>query len=228
MKKRFAILGVLALSVLTGAAHAEVGMGLRVGTYGYGADLDIGITEKLNLRVGYGMLTYSHTIEDTDVLYDGDLKMNNASALLDWHPFAGGFRLSFGAVGPGLTVDVIGHPTGGTYEIGDSTYTATQIGALNGQLKFANSVAPYIGIGYGNVVDKNHRVTFLFDLGAAYIGKSKVNLSATCGPTLSAAQCNTLQGQLAPDIASEQRELEESVGAVQWWPVIQLGLGIRF
>jgi hypothetical protein len=57
---------------------------------------------------------------------------------------------------------------------------------------------------------------------------SKVNLSATCGPTLSAAQCNMLQGQLAPDIASEQQGLEEGVDAVQWWPVIQIGFGIRF
>jgi len=228
MKKLSTVIGVVLLGVVNSAAHADVGMGLRAGTHGYGADLDIGITEKLNLRIGYGMLTYSDTIEDTDVVYDGDLDMSNASAILDWHPFAGGFRVSFGAVGPGLTVDVVGQPTGGTYEIGDSTYTAAQIGSLNGQLKFANTVAPYVGIGYGNVVDKNHRVTFLFDLGVAYIGKSEVNLSAACGPALSPAQCNTLQGQLAPDLAAEQQEIEDSVGAVEWWPVIQIGLGVRF
>jgi hypothetical protein len=228
MNKLGAVLGVVLLGAISNAAHAEIGMGLRVGTHGYGADLDFGLTEKLNLRVGYGLLSYSDTIEDTDVVYEADADMSNASAILDWHPFASGFRVSFGAVGPGLTVDVVGQPTGGTYEIGDSTYTAAQIGTLNGQVKFANSVAPYIGIGYGNVVDKNHRVTFLFDLGVAYIGKSEVNLSATCGPTLSAAQCNTLQSQLASDIAAEQQELADDVGAVEFWPVIQIGLGIRF
>jgi hypothetical protein len=228
MKKLGFVLGVALLGAISGAAHAEVGMGLRVGTHGYGADLDIGIVEKLNLRIGYNLLNYSHTIDDTDVVYDGELDMKNASLLLDWHPFASGFRLSFGAVGPGLTVDVVGKPTGGTYQIGDSTYTAAQIGTLNGQLKSANSVAPYVGIGWGNAVDKNHRVTFLFDLGVAYIGKSDVSLSATCGPTLNAAQCNALQVQLQPDIAAEQQDMEESVAAVQWWPVIQIGLGIRF
>jgi hypothetical protein len=228
MKKLSLVLSVAVLGAISSAAQADVGLGMRVGTHGYGADLDIGIVEKLNIRFGYNLLTYSDTVDDTDVVYDGDLDMRNASVLLDWHPFAGGFRVSFGAVGPGLTLDVVGKPTGGTYEIGDSTYTAAQIGSLNGQIKFANSVAPYVGIGYGNVVDKNHRVTFLFDLGVAYIGKSEVNLSATCGPTLSAAQCNSFQAQIAPDLATEQQEMADSVGAVEFWPVIQIGLGIRF
>jgi hypothetical protein len=228
MKKLGNVMGVVVLAALSSGAQAGVGLGLRAGTSGYGIDLDIGIVEKLNLRIGYGILSYSGTIENTDVVYDGELDMNNASVLLDWHPFGGGFRFSFGAVGPGLTADVVGKPTGGTYEIGDSTYTAAQIGTLNGQLKFANSVAPYVGIGYGKVVDKNHRVTFLFDLGVAYIGKSQVSLSATCGPTLTGAQCNALQVQLAPDLATEQQQIEDSVSAVEFWPVIQIGLGIRF
>jgi len=214
---------------LSSTAHAGVGMGLRVGTLGYGGDLDIGIVEKLNVRIGYTTYSYSNTIEDTDVTYDGDLKLSNAALILDWHPMAGAFRLSIGAVGPGLTADVQGKPTaGGTYEIGDGTYTAAQIGRLNGELKFGNSTAPYIGLGWGSAVDKDHRVTFHFDLGAAYIGKSEVNLSVTCGATLNATQCATLQSQLRSDLAMEQQELEEGVGAVEWWPVIQFGLGVRF
>jgi hypothetical protein len=219
-----AVLGCIAAN----SARADVGMGLRAGTQGYGGDIDIALMEKLNVRVGYNMFNTNREIEDTDVVYDGEIKLSNASVLLDWHPFASGFRLSVGGVGPGLTADVQGRSTGGTYEIGDGVYSAAQIGSLNGTLKFGNSVAPYVGLGWGNAVGKNHRVTFLFDLGAAYVGKSTVDLSATCGPSLSQVQCATVQTRLRTDLAAEQQEMRDSVGAVQWWPVISLGLGIRF
>jgi hypothetical protein len=214
---------------LASAAHADVGVGLRAGTLGYGADMNIGLTDKLTVRVGYDFFAMERDFEETDVTYEGDVDLQNAHALLDWHPFASGFRLSVGAVGPGLKADVIGRPQpGGTYDIGDSTYTAAQIGSLTGQLKFGNSVAPYVGLGWGNVAGKNHRVTFLFDLGAAYIGKSTVTLNATCGATLSALQCTQLQNQLRNDLVQEQTEMETDAAPYAWWPVIKIGLGVRF
>lgn len=227
--KTYLYLTIAAIACMAAnTARADVGMGLRVGTQGYGGDIDIALREKLNVRVGYNMFKVNQEIEDTDVVYDGELKLSNASALLDWHPFASGFRLTVGGVGPGLKADVRGRSTGGNFEIGNGTYTAAQIGSLNGSLEFGNSVAPYVGLGWGNAVGKNHRVTFLFDIGAAYVGKSKVNLSATCGASLTVGQCATVQTRLQTDLATEQQEMQDSVGDVQWWPVISLGLGIRF
>jgi hypothetical protein len=223
-------LAAASVATLFGAtqARADIGMGLRAGTQGYGGDINIALMEKLNVRVGYNLFKINQEIEDTDVVYDGEIKLSNASALLDWHPFASGFRLTVGGVGPGLKANVQGRSTGGSFEIGDGTYTAAQIGSLNGTLEFGNSVAPYVGLGWGNVVGKKHRVTFLFDFGVAYIGESKVNLSATCGSSLTVGQCATVQTRLQTDLAMEQQEMQDSVGGVQWWPVISLGLGVRF
>lgn len=210
-------------------AMAEVGMGIRGGTFGYGLDFDVGVTDHLALRVGYNYLDYNQTVTDTDVRYDGKLKISSVSGFLDWHPFAGGFRLSLGAVGSGPKVDVVGTPTAsGTFELNGNTYTTAQIGSLTGQIKVGNSVAPYVGIGYGNVPRGRHPVTFLFDLGAIYGGTPKVSLTATCSSSLTAQQCAALQSQLDTDVAAEIARLENNVNEIKWYPIVSIGLGIRF
>lgn len=217
---------VIALALMSygAVASADVGVSLRAGTLGAGAEFNVGLTEKLNLRLGYSFLDYDESIEDTDVVYDGDLSLRNATALLDYHVLGGGFRLSFGAVGAGTKLDVEAKPSG-TYEIGDQVFTASQVGRLFGKVEMGNDIAPYIGIGWGNTVDSGGRVTVLFDIGAVYTGSPDVNLTAVCA--------STVQGQLAcprlqQEVEREEDEFADEATIYEWYPVISLGLAIRF
>ena len=205
-------------------ASADVGVSLKAGTLGAGLDFNIGLTDTLNLRLGYATYDHDDTIEDTDVVYDAELKLRNATALLDWHAFDGGFRFSFGAVGAGTEIDVVGTPSSGTYEIGDRIFTAAEVGSLTGKVEMGNSVAPYVGIGWGNTVDQGGRVTFLFDLGAVYTGSPEVNLTARCGAAVPTARC----AQLQQEVDREEAEISEDATIYEWYPVISLGLAIRF
>lgn len=219
------LIGICALGI-SGVASAEMGASARFGTLGLGLEFNFGLTEKLNLRVGYSAYDYDDTIEDTDVTYEGDIKLRNPAALLDWHAFNGGFRLSFGAVFTGTKIQATGEPTGGTYEIGDQVFTASQVGSLRGEVEMGNSIAPYLGIGWGNTVDTAGRITLLFDIGAVYMGSPDVNLTATCGsaaPSGSAA-CNMLQAE----VQREEDELAEEATLYEWYPVISFGIAVRF
>jgi hypothetical protein len=206
------------------AASADVGVSLRAGTLGAGAELNVGLTEKLNLRLGYSFFDYDDKIDDTDVRYDAELKLRNPSALFDWHVFGSGFRLSFGAVGASTEVEVVGEPTGGVYEIGDETFTAAEVGSLRGKIEMGNDIAPYIGIGWGNTVDRAGRVTLLFDLGAVYTGSPKVSLTAQCGAAITQQRCNLLQ----QEVQREADDLADESDSYKWWPVVSLGLAVRF
>lgn len=224
-----AVYGILFASTALAAqsASAAVGVGLRGGTLGYGLDFDVGMTEKLTLRLAYNHLNYSRTINDTNVRYDGTLKIDSFSGFLDWHVFGGGFRLSLGAVGAGPKIEVDGTPAPGqSVDINGTSYDRSELGSLRGTLKIGNTVAPYIGLGYGNIVSEKHRVTFLFDLGAIYGGRPNVNLTATCGPAISgnAAAC----AQLQRDVQAEIDKLKTNASGIEWYPVINIGLGIRF
>lgn len=225
MKKSVALFGVALLGgVLSSSAMAGVAVGVRAGTFGYGADFDIGLSPTLNLRLGYNTLSYDRTLEDTDVTYDGTLKIGAVSAILDWHAFNGGFRLSAGAVEKGPKIDVTGKPTAGTYEIDGTTYTAAEVGNLSGTIKMGDSVAPYIGIGWGNTVDAEDRVTFLLDIGAVHTGSPKATLNVNCGASVPTLRCN----QLRNDVNDEKADLEEEAKDYEWYPVVSLGFAVRF
>ena len=214
-------LGILFFSTF---ANAEVGASLRAGTLGLGAEFNVGLTETLNLRLGYSAYDYDDTLEETDVTYDGEINLRNPSLLFDWHAFNGGFRLSFGAVITDTKITATGRPTGGTYEIGDQVFTAAQVGSLRGTVEMGNSVSPYIGIGWGNTVDAAGRVTLLFDIGAVYMGTPDVNLTATCGSGIPVLTCNQLQAA----VQVEEDQLADDATLYEWWPVISVGLAVRF
>lgn len=91
-----------------------------------------------------------------------------------------------------------------------------------------NSTSPYVGIGWGNTVDTEDRVTFLLDLGAIKTGAATASVVATCGPTLLPVACDALQASLVPDINKEVTDLEDQAKKYEWYPVISLGVAVRF
>ena len=219
--------GVCALAAFA-PAQAEPGVAgaVRVGTPGYGLELDVGLGERFAARLGYSYLDFDHTLDDTDVRYDGKLKINNASLLFDWYVTGGNFHLTAGATNGGLKLEAVGRPSGGTYELNGTTYTAAQVGSIGGRLKFGNSVAPYLGVGWGNPVGASRRLTFLFDLGVVYGGTPSVRLNVNCGTA--APEGTPLCTRLKQDVEAERRDLQDDTDLVRWYPVVNLGLAYRF
>jgi hypothetical protein len=212
------------LCLASTASHAAA-VAVRGGTFGYGADLDFGLTETINLRLGYNTFSLNRTVDDTDVTYDGKLKISSASAIFDWFAFHGGFHLSAGAVQQGPKIDITGVPSGsGTYELNGHTYTASEIGSIKGSIKVGDSAAPYVGIGWGNTVDAGNRFTFLFDIGAIHTGKVKTSLDVTCNASLPPMTCTQLQS----DANAEKTDLDNKVTGYEWYPVVALGFAVRF
>ena len=219
-----ASLGLATAFATPAFADTQAGFAIRAGTLGLGADVDFSLNQYLNARIGFAGYSVDRTISDTNVTYDGKLKLSNPSALLDWRVFGGAFRVSLGAVVSGTKIDATGRPdVNGTYQIGNNTYTASQIGSLNGTFKFGNSVAPYIGLGWGNVVGRDGRFSVLFDVGATYAGTPSVTLTANCTAAV-AAVCSQLQ----TDVDTERQTLEQNLTLLKWYPVVGLGFGYRF
>jgi hypothetical protein len=216
------ILAFMSVAAPRDAEAAPAALDLRVGTTGYGADLDLGFTPLVGVRLGYSGFNYHRTIDNTNVSYDGTLKISDASAVLDWYPFAGGFHLSAGGVAGGLTLDLIGQPSSGTYTFNHDTYTSAQVGSAVGRIKFGNSLSPYVGLGWGNPTGGGH-LHFLFDVGAIYGGTPDVSLAVQCGSAATAQVCSQLQA----DVLAEKQQLQSNVTVAKWYPVVNLGLAWR-
>lgn len=214
------IVSVAAAIAAAGSAHAA-GVGVRAGTTGIGADVGWDIAPTLSARVGYSAFQYSTGVTSSDIRYDGKLKLSNLSGLIDWSP-VGPFRITGGLIANDNKLNVTGLPSGNTFTINGTTYQASDVGNLSGTVKAANRVAPYLGVGYGNVARAG--VNFYFDLGVMYQGSPKATLNANCGAALSAAQCTQLQS----DVAAEQQRLEDRLNKYRFYPVANIGITIGF
>ena len=219
------LLACLVAPSAASAADPDLAVAVRAGTPGVGLDLDLGISPSFGMRVGFAGFNINHTVNTSDVDYDGRLKLRTITGLLDWYVFQGGFHLTAGVAGNGTKLDVVGQPNQGSYTINGTTYTSSQLGSLNGELKFGNSVSPYVGFGWGNPAGENGRVHFLFDVGAIYGGTPTVSLAANCGPAAppGSALCNEVQS----NVATEEQKLVSKADILRWYPVVSLGIAIR-
>lgn len=206
---------VAAASVaVAGSAHAA-GVGVRAGTTGVGADVAWGLAPTVSARVGYSALNWNTHLSETSVRYDARLKLSNVSALLDFSPL-GPFRLTGGFIGNNNKYEL--NTPSGSFTINGTTYSS---GSLSGTVKSGRSLAPYLGVGYGNVSGLG--VNFYFDVGVMFMGSPKVNLSANCG-ALPGPQCTQLQS----DVAREAQNLENDLRRFKYYPVANIGITIGF
>jgi hypothetical protein len=223
MQNRLIALGLLAALLGAGSAHADVGVAAGGGTTGAGLYLSVPVLTRLNARVGVNSLNYSYSGHTSDMNYDFKLKLQTVDALLDWFPFNGAFRISAGAVYNGNKIEAKAKPnSSGSYTIQGNTYTATQVGSINGRVDFRKTV-PYFGIGWGNAVAKDKGWGFSTDLGAIFQGSPTTTLTNQ-GCTMSAAQCSAL----AADVAAENRSLQDKANGWKTYPVIRLAATYKF
>ncbi|HEY4697269.1 MAG TPA: hypothetical protein VIH29_04600 [Gallionella sp.] len=145
---------MVALASLPAVSHAEnMAVTGKIGTLGYGAELNMGFSDSVTGRVGFNTFTYKYNANSNQVNYDFKLQLQTASALADWYPFSGSFRASGGLLYNNNKATLNAKPGAAGYTINGVPYTAAEIGSLQGEMSF-NTVAPYLGIGWGNPVAK--------------------------------------------------------------------------
>lgn len=211
-------IGSVLLSVLCAynLSAQDISIGLTGSTLGAGLEVTTNLTDNLNVRGLVSGFNYSKSLTESDIQYDADLKLMGGGLILDYYPFERGLRLSVGGIYNGTKLNVTGKPTGTSYTINGTTYTAAQVGTLTGSIEY-KKLMPYAGIGFANPM-KGSPFTFGFDAGAMF-GSPSTSLTATgaiSDPTL------------ANDIAEERKQLEDTAGDIKAYPFINFSLSYRF
>jgi hypothetical protein len=219
--RKWAILAVLIIgnAVLAEMASAGVGVSAKIGTLGYGGDLTVGVLPQLNVRAGFNTFSFAiNTRDDSEgaTKISADLDLQTIPILLDWHPYAGGFRVSAGMVVNNNEVSLYAVP-GDTVKINDVEYGLQH---LDGKATF-NQVAPYLGIGAGNAADTSSHLHFSCDFGVMFQGEANIELHAT-------ASNPALQTILDADVEQQRKTSEDDVSVFKFYPVIAIGLSYTF
>ncbi len=218
--KQYIFVAGLVTSLAASSAFAEgTAIALRASSLGAGVELTQSIAKSLNVRVGVNYFDYDFDASKDDIDYGFELGLLSGTAMLDWHAFNNGFRISAGGMYNGNKLDGVADPSN-TYEIGNQTFTSAETGALTGEVDF-REFAPYLGIGWGNAVAEGSPWTFQVDAGVAFQGRPRATLSST-GGTLS--DDPTLQAELR----NEEENLEDDTRAFRYYPVISFGIAYRF
>lgn len=203
----------LAFGFPAAVCAVDLGVGVKAGTYGFGAEFGVGFADWVTLRGAYDWLEYSRTYDEAGVDYDGELTLGGYGVLVDFFPMRGSFRLTAGFLANRNGVDLEATPSQ-PEEIGATTYTPAEIGTILGDVEFDESV-PYLGIGWGNVAG-GKRLGFLCDLGIIHQGSGNVTLRSSRNVVTSS------------DLEQESEEIEKDIEDYRYWPVVSFGLAIRF
>ncbi|MFH1578011.1 MAG: hypothetical protein ABIC18_02950 [Candidatus Omnitrophota bacterium] len=193
-------------------------IGVKAGTLGLGIEAIARIKPRINARIGINACEFDYTGTESDIKYDFDLELFSLSALLDWHPFDTAFRISAGGLYNQNSLKMTAKTTV-SYQIGNTTYTAAEVGTLTGEMDI-DDIAPYVGIGWGNAVGKNKQWSFSFDLGVIYQDSPKVKLNTTGSLSNNAV--------FQAELDREKQTLEDKLEDYQFYPVISMGVCYSF
>jgi hypothetical protein len=196
-------------------------IGAQIGTLGWGGDLVFGINRFLSLRSGVNTGSLGVALELDGVDYDTDINFFSVPLLIDLYPFGDHFRISTGAYIPnGTSMDLAATPDEAV-QIGDHTYGPDVVGNLTGSVEVDSTFAYYLGIGFGNPVAEDQRLTVKLDLGVVFQSYEVELNSDGAGMT---AKLDTFR----EDIVKEEANLQDDFDQLKVYPVITLGLALTF
>ncbi len=195
-------------------SRSGVGLAVKIGTLGPGAELSFGSSDSFSARVGFNTFkhTYTSTVDTND--YEFKLKLQTVSVLADWYPFSGRFRTTGGVFYDNNKFTLTALAGSGGFTVGSTTYTG--ISSVQGTVSF-NKIAPYFGIGWGNPVANGKGWGLVSDIGVMFQGRPKTELVFTC------TSCPT-----ASDVAEENAKLQNDLSNFKWWPVAAIGVSYQW
>jgi len=213
-----------ALLLSAGSAMAQssepgIAVGATAGTTGLGVEVQVKLGPIFTLRGAIDRLGHSADETYDGVDYNADLAFDTVGGFIDMHPLANGLLISGGAYMGDRDIDLAGTPTG-PVDIGGQTYTAAQVGTLNGTVKLRD-VAPFVGIGWDDTFYRRGRWGFRAVAGVAWSEEPEVALTST-GGTLS----NDPAFQARLRLESEQ--ITQDTEGYGLFPVVQVGLNYKF
>ncbi len=233
--KRIVLVGFLGLVFMSQGFAAErsfpsIGVGITGGTLGVGLTVTVPVLSVLNARfVGSGLgfdidvdIDDSDGIDNNELAFEGDITLGASGAVLDYHPFRNGFRASAGLLYTFNNFDGTAVCDQIVCEFGGQPAVVGQGDRLRGEVDYSG-VAPYIGMGWGDAIDKAGRWSFSADLGAMFTGSPNVSVRCTQVSTGGAAL-----GLCDRQAEQEEDALEDEVGDFDVYPVVSIGFAYRF
>lgn len=211
---------VAAATLASPAAFADIEnfkLGARAGTLGYGAEAGVQLHKRVNLRASVTGAKINAEETFDGIEYSVNMTLGATGVQLDLFPLIGGVYLSGGVFSNENEVAFTAVPDT-TIQIGDTVYTGADVGQLIGDVTF-DDYATYAGLGWTSRMPLLPIETF-FEAGAYFQGAPQLDYVATGVAT-------STPGFLE-DLNAEAAEIEDELSQLEFYPVANIGLRLRF
>ncbi|MCF8031613.1 MAG: hypothetical protein K9K66_01530 [Desulfarculaceae bacterium] len=211
---------ILLVLLLASPAASQVAVTGQIGTLGVQGQITAKLNKYLDARLSLGaMPQWGFSADVSDINYDFDMSIYSLGGFVDYHPLAGGFRVSAGVIFNNHDINSSANPAKDkTYDIGGTTYPGAALGTLDAKADF-NKVAPYVGIGYNGVWRAYERLSFTCELGVMFWGSPNVSLSSNMSGVVPG---------LKQSLEREESDLESQLDFLQYYPVAAVGVSWAF
>ena len=206
-----------------------VGVHTQLSTTGFiGVDAGYKFSPNLHARLGLNTVGFNLDYASEGIDYKAKFNPTNVHLLGDFFPFGGGLRLTGGLVFQSNQFDATGTPNSSTaggitqVNIGNEIYNINQVGTITSEGSFSNSVAPYLGIGFGTPLSPG--LGFNFDAGVMFAGSPKVKLRANIPSSVPA----NIQADIRNSLDEQERRTNNDISSFGIYPVISVGLSYAF
>lgn len=204
---------------------SNISLGSEIGTTGFGFIVVRKLKKypKWGIRIGAHKYTKNFNDDVNDVHYDMDLNLKDVQFMVDYHPWMSSFKITLGTLYNGTDLDgKITPNTNGVYTLNGNHYNSNQVGYINSKVEFKNDFAPYIGIGWDTSFYKPKKSWgFIFNIGVAYYGNSKVNFNAYIKDP-------NIANQIKNDLEKERIDLENDINDFKYIPYVSIGFNYKF
>lgn len=196
-------------------------------TLGLGGSIIRKINPQLNARIGVNAFSFELDYEEARGSYDSEVNLFNLATTLDYYPFKkSGFHTSIGAIYTKNNADGIASASSiFDVNIGGLNIGIDDLVDVNADVKTSRNFAPYLGIGWGNPINKNWGLWA--NLGVMFPGSPEVDLSANYKFNEDILP-EDLRQDIQDGLDQEERAIEDDLDRFNVYPVITVGLTYSF
>ncbi len=203
----------------------SVGVHAQASTTGFiGVDAGYKFSPNLHGRLGINTGGFGYKYSSEGIDYDANFSPTNVHLLGDYFPFGGGLRLTGGFIFQNNRFNGSAKSNSSNQiNVNGTNYDASQVGTVETSGKFGNSVAPYLGIGFGTPISSGFG--FNIDAGVMFAGSPSVSLSAN---NISAGVPGEIQNQFRSDLAAQEQKTNTDIKGFNVYPVVSIGFSYAF
>lgn len=194
-------------------ADHKIGLILKASTTGLGGDIGYRINPRWLIKAGVDQFNYdfNNNFQDGSNNFDlkGNIKAGTIGLMADCQIL---YRLY---VTGGLVLNNFNSDFHGKLlndiKFGDVTISKDKVGEINWKIKPKSTIAPYLGIGVGNLLNQNRKLNFGLEFGAMLQGPPDFDITAN----------GVFEANSSPEF-NQAGMLNSTFSSFQFYPVIRL------